>query len=167
MKDFLIAEYKTIILVLLFCGGIFLWFYERELAKDQAKKEAKVWVYTCMEPGKRVGDYTLGTQAPQQDNTWEIVHDAVPGLTVWRHTNDNIVLNVAPDNTIRTIEFYPDEERYDACNADFEAGTKGKSPSSSIKVDGTLYIRYSGIQSVSRLVEEQQKVVGWIVTSVQ
>ena len=167
MKDFLIAEYKTIILVLLFCGGIFFWFYERELAKDQAKEEAKAWVYTCMEPGKRVGDYTLGTQAPPLDEHWEKVTNVIPGMTVWRHDLGDIVLNVAPDNTIRTIELYPDEERYEACNADFEAGTKGSSPTVSIKVDGTLYIRYSGIQSVSRLVEEQQKVVGWIVTSVQ
>ena len=167
MKDFIIAEYKTIILVLLFCGGIFMWFYNRELSKEKAKAEAKAWVYTCLEPGKRVGDFTLGSPAPALDDRWEVVRDVLPGMTVWRQSQGGIVLNVSPDNTIRTIELYPDEANYDACNADFEAGIKGKSPTSSIKVDGTLYIRYAGIQSVSRLVEEEQKVVGWIVTRVQ
>ena len=37
MKDFLIAEYKTLLLVILFCGSIFSWFYVRELEKDAEK----------------------------------------------------------------------------------------------------------------------------------
>jgi hypothetical protein len=44
MKDFLIAEYKTIILVLLFCGGIFFSFYAREVQKD-AEKAKKHLIY--------------------------------------------------------------------------------------------------------------------------
>ncbi|MBQ1266006.1 MAG: hypothetical protein IIY06_04465 [Proteobacteria bacterium] len=166
MKDFLIAEYKTIILVLLFCGGIFFSFYAREVQKDAEKAKAKAWVYQCMTPGKSVGDYVLGKPAPTFDDTWESITDAVPDMTVWRHFGGDMIINVDKNNTIRTIELYPSEERFETCQADFDAWAQNnKSTSAPIKKDDTYYTRYPGILTVSHLSDNALKTFGWIITS--
>lgn len=168
MKDFLIAEYKTLILVLLFCGSIFSWFYVRELEKDAEKTKKTEWVYQCLEPGKRVGTYHLGASAPAFDDTWEALTDAVPGMTSWRHQGGDMIINVSADNTIRTIEIYPSDETYETCQADFDNWKKTNQPTASpFKAGALAYYRYAGIHSVSRITDGSITQIGWIVTGVR
>jgi len=150
MKDFLVAEYKTIILVSLFCGGVFSWFYINELLKAEPVEEVEeVWNYTCLEPGKMVRTYQLGQDAPAFDNTWQSNSEPL-GVTSWKKKDspEELVINVR-DNKIQSIEFFPAAEEK-ACAADFEAwGRSGHSIiHESLNVGYRTYNRYDGITEI-------------------
>ena len=162
IKDFFIAEYKTIILVLLFCGGIFGWFYYSELQKEEAKK---FHPYECMEPGVRLKDYYIGKTAPQFDDSWEQTSE-LPGLVTWRHQGNDIIINLK-DNIIKTIEYYPAEDDLKKCSEDFKYWRKSHSTkSASIISDNKVYTKYTGVVEVAHAGKsDDERNYGWIINS--
>ncbi len=151
MKDFLVAEYKTILLVLLFCGGVFSWFYMSELQKAEAKEEEteETWNYTCLEPGRMVRSYQIGQAAPAIDETWQAEKEAL-GVTSLKKLNDpeSLVINVR-DNKIQSIEFFPAAEDK-TCADDFTAWKDAGHGliHESLNVGYRTYNRYDGITDV-------------------
>ncbi len=166
MKDFLIAEYKTIILVLVFCAGIFSWFYVRELEKDAQKNAKTDWAYTCMEPGRGVNAYHVGDAAPAFDDSWERVED-VPGITMWRQNGGELAVSVR-DGHIWAIEYAPkDEALRSKCVADLEHWTASHPLNSApISAGENQYLRYPGVVDIMRSHDGETTHQGWIINSI-
>lgn len=167
MKDFLLAEYKTIILVLLFCGGVYTWFYLNELAKadSQQNEPIETWTYTCFQPGKMAKGYIIGDDAPTFDNSWKAISEP-SNVTAWQHagSTDNLVLNVR-NNRIRSIEFSLLSEQNNACSDDLNEWLRThKQHHESLVIGNREYQRYDGVTVILEGSKDHQKQTALIVT---
>lgn len=170
MKDFLLAEYKTIILVLLFCGGVYTWFYLDELEKAESKQNEPIetWTYTCFEPGKMAKGYNIGDAAPAFDDSWKAISEP-QNVTSWQHAGsaDDLVLNVRNDR-IRSIEFSLLGEQDNACSDDLTEWLKThKQLHESLVIGNREYQRYDGMTLILEGSKEDQKQTALIVTSLE
>ena len=117
MRDFFKAEWKTIVIAILFCGAIFGWFYHDEIVKSQHKTEE--YVMTCLHPGQSFKDYVLNTPVQSlkldgfQKTTDDVLH-----TEIYKSSDNSIVLNIRAGK-LASIEYYfPTDYEADTCYKD-------------------------------------------------
>ena len=151
MHDFLVAEWKTLLAVLLFCGCIFAWFYADEVKK--AQNDNSQYQMTCIRPGESILDYKLGTPISQIDLT-----DFIPSsnanlhVTQYRKNNDSSVTLSFRDDKLITVEVdLQNPDFSDTCREDLKFFKKKQSPvAQSIPVGDTTDNIYEGLVLVTK-----------------
>lgn len=123
MHDFLKSEWKTILIVLIFCSAIYSWFYTDETKRRQEK--SKPYEYTCFMAGKGFQNYLLGDDLTTVDlSSFERTESDAPWVQSYRRKTDGTILNFRK-NKLVSIEFYPQklDNRDHACIQDIEQWT--------------------------------------------
>lgn len=153
MHDFFRNEWKTILIVTIFCAAIYSWFYVQDSEK---KAEANSpYVYTCFRPGAALGQFVLGTPKSDVDLSAFAMNPAASGdfgVESWASAKGDITLNFRNEK-LASIEFFP--SRYggdiDACKRDIEEFKKNSSPiAQPIPVENRTNIMFAGAVYVSR-----------------
>ncbi|MBO4350690.1 MAG: hypothetical protein J6A01_07090 [Proteobacteria bacterium] len=178
MHSFFKAEWKTILALVVFGGALYGWFYFDAVKK--AEKAAAPYEYTCIQAGKALMDYHLGTDLktlePQLKDFQSSRDDALHTVRYTR--NDGLIaLNFRADK-LASIEYWPNSDiPMPNCEADIAEFTKTNKPTSeSIPANNQNWLIYSGlvaIESVSQKTEDElpsesaepqtPQKIGWIV----
>ena len=153
MHDFLRNEWKTILIVTIFCAIIYGWFYVQD--REKKAEAQKPYAYTCFRPGRSLAQYALGTQksdvelaafAPSPSQASDF------GVESWTSSNGDIVLNFRRDK-LATIEFFPSlyDDETGACQRDIDEFLKSYSPiAQSIPVENRTNTAYYGAVYIER-----------------
>lgn len=172
MHSFLVAEWKTMVAIAVFCGGIFAWFYVDECQKE-AKKDAP-HVYTCLGAGAFLKNYHLGSPlevlAHDLDG-FQKTQDEALHLVRYARQDGAIALNFR-NQKLTAIEYYPkfdDDKR--ACLDDIDAFKQAAQPvAQSIRAGHRVDVIYDGLIHVQEREDSETEEgadtltdVGWIV----
>ena len=151
MHDFIVAEWKTLLAVLLFCGCIFGWFYADEIEK--AKNDNKQYQMTCIQPGESILGYKIGTPISQIDLSGFMPFDnADLHVTQFRPKDNSDIVLTFRDNKLVTIELTLDNPDFsETCREDLKYFKKKNSPvAQSIAVGDTTDNIYEGLVLVTK-----------------
>ena len=180
MHSFLKAEWKTLLLVFVFGGVLYGWFYHQEVQK--AEKAAAPYEYKCIKAGVGLLEYQLGTSlnelAPQLGDFKSTADEALNTVRYVR--NDGMIaLNFTADR-LASAEYWPtDDLSIPSCDIDVVVFAKQNAPvSESISANDQKWIIYDGVVAVesdpqSKMLEneegteftnEKPKKLGWIMT---
>ena len=100
MRDFIVAEWKTLLAVIIFCGGIFAWFYHDEL-QNAAQEQKDEYQMTCLHPGQSVMDYAIGTPSSQYDlSRFERSNDDTFGISTYTRDDGAVTLTFRDDKLV-------------------------------------------------------------------
>ncbi len=171
MHAFLVAEWKTIVAVFVFCGAIFLWFYVEELQREE--QENAPYPYTCLGAGDHVQKYKLGT--PELVLAGELagfMESREEDLGVVRYEKPPYSLTFR-DGVLSAIGYFPGENADATCTEDAEQWKKSASiVAEPIRVSSRVDNIYNGMIQVQEREtstgEDGEEVityrdVGWIV----
>lgn len=126
MHDFLVAEWKTLVAVVLFCGCIFGWFYADEVEKskiDNAQYQMK-----CIRPGESVLGYKLGTPVSQLDLAgFTATNGGLENTTQYHSSDDGIVLTFRNDILVAAQIAIDHPDFSDSCKEDLKHFKKSTS----------------------------------------
>ena len=172
MHSFLVAEWKTIVAVIVFCGGIFAWFYHEELRREA--EENAPYPYTCLGAGEHFREYLLGTPMAE-------LQGAVAGFARTRDDGLDVDRFESPDGAyslnfrhgrLAAIEYYPEKDGNAECAADAEHfKSKASTVAQAIPVGGHIDQIYDGMILVqereNRQTDEGEETVyrdvGWVI----
>ena len=170
MHEFLLAEWKTMLAVFVFCSAIFAWFYVDEVQK--AEEAAKPYEYQCLDPGERVLDYALGMPLSALNlGDFELQTDPVFGIKKYRRHDGAVVLHFRNDVLVKA-EWFPQDMD---CGQDFDRLNSFKQVSQPIPYYGEVYELYEGFVRVMPEVNVETKTGGsasasvplrWMVTPI-
>ncbi len=119
MHDFIVAEWKTLLAVCLFCGCIFGWFYADEIEK--AKEDTKQYQMSCIRPGESVLDYKLGTPRAQFDLSAFTASDSgLPNTTLYQNSDNTTILAFRDDMLVAAQISLDAPDFSDACKDDLK-----------------------------------------------
>lgn len=144
MREFLIDEWKTILAVTAFCCAVFGWFYLDEMKKANAK--AAPHVYSCIQPGKSYGGYTLGSSLNGLPTAnWTLQTDEL-GIPHYTDISDKLTLGFR-DNKLASIQIAVNAiENDNSCMADIQTYTQSHPPKSRpIEANNKRYTNYNGL----------------------
>lgn len=150
MHSFLKAEWKTILIVFVFCGAIYGWFYHDEVVK--ARELDAPYVYECLRAGDGFLDYALGTPLqtlePQLQGFTQTRDDL---FDVTRYTRpDGAVVLAFRSDKLTAIEFYPKKtENNPSCTSDIVKWRASQRPiAEEIVADGRQFVIYEGLVEI-------------------
>ena len=119
MHDFIVAEWKTLLAVFLFCGCIFGWFYADEIEK--AKEDTKQYQMACIRPGESVLGYKLGSSSSQFDLSGFTASDVnLPNTRQYRNSDNTITLTFRDDKLVAAQISLDAPDFSDACKEDLK-----------------------------------------------
>jgi len=178
MRDFLVAEWKTLLFTIVFCSTIFGWFYLDEARRALPETET-VHSYTCLKPGKALADFELGLsqqafERSAQAKNFSRLSEASPlEMASFVNADGSFRLNFVHDK-LKTIEYYPTAMAPDdACHRDFiEWSRQFPQNAAPIFAEGNAYARHPGIiavrhtDSATTPSAAATTLRGWIVTPI-
>ncbi|MCL2325834.1 MAG: hypothetical protein FWC40_04965 [Proteobacteria bacterium] len=182
MRDFLVAEWKTLLFTIVFCSAIFGWFYFDEARHVLSTKAETAHHYTCLKPGEALAGFELGlTQqafenGAQAKNFSRLPDESPLGMASFGNAEGSLRLNFFQDR-LQTIEYYPATMAPDdACRRDFaEWARHSPQNSAPIFAEGNIYARHPGVIVVrheapdaplSNTNAATTSLRGWIVTPI-
>jgi hypothetical protein len=155
-NDFFKAEWKTILVTILFGGAIFGWFYHDEIVKSQQKTEE--YVMTCMHPGVSFKEYALNTpvQSLKLDGFQKTTDDVLK-TEIYKNSDNSIVLNVRSGKLASVEYYFADENAEDTCYKDMKYWTEKYSEVAENLPEGdrTHHI-YQGLVLIQDTIPSQQ-----------
>ena len=180
MHSFLKAEWKTILALILFGGALYGWFYFDAVKK--AEKAAAPYEYTCIQAGKSLMDYQLGTDLSTLEHRlgdFQSSRDEALNTVRYARNDGLIALNFRADK-LASIEYWPNPDvPMPNCEADIAEFTKTHQPTSeSIPANDQTWIIYKGLVAIESIpqktsdeapsdsvISEKPAKIGWIVTN--
>lgn len=169
MYTFLKAEWKTIVVLLIFCGGIYAWFYAEEVRKEELKN--KPYTFECLRSGEGILSYKLGTSVSAlqaEIQGFQRTEDAPLGLVRYERPDGAFILNFRHDILV-SVEFYPEKtESIAACVSDIakwkDTYRMIAEPIQTEDLENTIY---EGMVQIQRVTKSDENTVikepyGWI-----
>ncbi len=150
MHSFFKAEWKTILALTLFGGALYGWFYFDAVKK--AEKAAAPYEYTCIQAGKALMDYQLGTNLKTlEPQLLDFQSSRDEALNTIRYTrNDGLIALNFRAEKLSSIEYWPNPAiSMPSCEADIAEFTKThKSTSEAIAANDQNWIIYPGLVAI-------------------